>query len=140
MGARESNRASLINRSKRTMRTLTTIMLTLAMITAAGTQAANARSLEKTCILVDNDHNSPTVILSGHITRNHRTAFPKNSERFAFPGFYLKLDSPLRVDNGGGCYDLDEIPITSMSTASRGRGPDDLEPDGAIGELVEWNN
>jgi hypothetical protein len=88
--------------------------------------AANARDTTLPCFKVD-DENTPAVTLSGRITKHHRSP-PKDSELQAVKNFYfVKLDSPLRVDNGaaGGCQSRDEIPIIEQRTPT---------------QLVRWNN
>jgi len=83
---------------------------------------ANARDIGGNCITVDYE-NSPAVTLSGRVTKHHRV-LPKNSELRAAEGFYIKLDTPLRADAGGGSGDWDEIGVMESPTI----------------QLMAWNN
>jgi hypothetical protein len=92
------------------MKTLATITLTLAMITAASAQQTSSNS-GGNCLKVD-DVNNPTVILSGRITKDHRILEDRGIDQpTVWNSYFLKLDTPLREDNGGGCGDVDEIAI-----------------------------
>jgi hypothetical protein len=86
--------------------------LVMALVLLIIPAAANARDTTQPCFLVD-DVNNPAVILSGRVTLHHHK-LPKDSEGVSAKGFYLKLDSPLRVDNGSGCQTRDEIPIFEL--------------------------
>jgi hypothetical protein len=98
--------------------------LLMALLLLIFPAAANARDTTLPCFKVD-DENTPAVTLSGRITKHHRSP-PKDSELRAAEGFYVKLDSPLRADNGGGgCQDRDEIPVIEPTTPT---------------QLVRWNN
>ena len=78
------------------------------------TTVANAG--EDNCLIVNLD-NSPMVILSGRITRDHRSV-PKDSELVEFPGFYLKLDSPLRVGPIGPVAPIQEFTPFFIDTSN----------------------
>jgi len=96
------------------------IAITVAVLIAS---AANAGDTTKICFKVD-DENSPTVTVSGRVSKDHHN-LPKNSELRAADGFYLKLDTPLRANAGAGCVDWDEIAAMDNQHPAR---------------LVRWNN
>jgi hypothetical protein len=58
--------------------------------------SAHARDTAGNCITVDHE-NSPTVTLSGRITKHHKP-LQKRGDLRAAEGFYLKLDTPLRAN------------------------------------------
>lgn len=91
------------------MKTLDRALKISAIAAALMTFALPAKSHDLgNCLKVD-DTNTPTVILSGRLSwNNHR-----QSRRFSH---YIKLDTPLRADNGGGCVDFDEIIIFANET------------------------
>jgi len=90
------------------------LLLSSALALALSPTAANA----KNCLKVD-DENSPAATVSGRITTHHKV--PKGTELRAAEGFFLQLDTPLLVDNGGGCYERRKIAVRSPSCQRIGR-------------------
>jgi hypothetical protein len=84
-------------------------MKKLAIVLALLTIPASANSRDATCFKVDAGTDADAT-LSGRITNRHQK-LPKDPDLRAADGPYLKLDEPIQIDQGGGCYSWNEIVV-----------------------------
>jgi hypothetical protein len=89
-------------------------MTLIALMWTGALAAATSTGVAADCLQADYD-NSPETIVAGRVIKRleKKDQLSKDSELRLAKTFFLKLDPPLRADNGTGCDNWDVIAIVT---------------------------